>query len=201
MTICIYSKAFLSLIIAASKNPLVVAVIVYFFGKRALTHELAKKRSFDIKFETIRTVTSLKNRMKEANSFYDKAVNTVKLGFKRSASRVVYSTDMLEPRDRKLVEEDLLDAGKTLQNIMPTLLDQLETQVSSEFENNENLTMALDEFSKVVIEFINFYTNMILEENTPLEPSYKFKELDVRKNEKLVSVLVEEIKKARTIWE
>jgi hypothetical protein len=174
-------------------NPFIVGVLLLLFGKLTIIDKILARKSLDIKFSSINKIITIRNKLKEANFFYDRYLNSLELIREKEDRQEI-------ERKMKILEKDLDGVGKRLFEDIPLLLSHFETEIELYLKDRKKLEELFNDYRNRIFEFINFYAELPKKiEN--FKKSYKYDELDLNAIKKKEDNLIEKLKQTETIFD
>lgn len=177
-------------------NPLIIGVLLIFIGKFTIVDKILIRRSLDVKFNSINKINAIRNKLKEANFFYDRYINSLKL---------IKDTTSKEEIEQKMkgLEKELDGIGRRLFEDIPLLFSHFETELELYFKDKRELETLFDQYREGIFTFINFYAELPQKtQNTDLfKKSNEYTELNLDNIKETENILIEKLKKAKTIFD
>lgn len=177
-------------------NPLIIGVLLIFIGKFTIVDKILIRRSLDVKFNSINKINAIRNKLKEANFFYDRYINSLKL---------IKDTTSKEEIEQKMkgLEKELDGIGRRLFEDIPLLFSHFETELELYFKDKRELETLFDQYREGIFTFINFYAELPQKtQNADLfKKSNEYTELNLDNIKETENILIEKLKKAKTIFD
>lgn len=175
------------------ENPLIVGLLLLLLGKLTIIDKILAQKSLAIKFNFINKIITIRNKLKEANFFYDRYLNSLELIRDKERKQEI-------ERKVKILEKELNRVGERLFEDVPLLLSHLETEIEVYLKNKRKIEKLFTDYRNEIFEFINFYANLPKKEKG-FKKSFEYEELNLDNVKNKENILIEKIKRIETIFD